>query len=89
VPRPRAPLPDWLLAARRDLGDRLRAHRLAAHLSQETLAELAGIDRKTVSRLENGHTAPPTDTLLRIAHALGRPLDQLLVGLDPDGAPPA
>jgi transcriptional regulator with XRE-family HTH domain len=67
-----------LLAARHELGDRLRAQRLAARLSQETLAELAEVDRKTVSRLENGHAAPPTDVLLRIAHALRRPLGDLL-----------
>lgn len=41
--------------------------RVRAGMSQERLARRAGIDRKTVNRIENGHFSPSLDTLARIA----------------------
>lgn len=67
---PTAPPPDWVIARRRAIGSRIRDLRLAANLTQEKLAELAGIDRQAVNRIEQGHASPILDTLLRIAGAL-------------------
>jgi putative transcriptional regulator len=39
-------------------------------LSQAKLAELAGIDRKTVNRIENGHYSPTLETLIALGNAL-------------------
>jgi DNA-binding XRE family transcriptional regulator len=39
-------------------------------LSQSEVAELAGIDRKTVNRIENERFSPSIDTLTRISVAL-------------------
>lgn len=39
-------------------------------LSQALLAKNAGIDRKTVNRIENGHFSPSMETFIRIADAL-------------------
>ena len=60
------------------MGDRIRAARLRADLSQEKLAERVDVDRKTINRIEQGHHAPRIDTLLLIADALGVPLSDLV-----------
>ena len=75
---PSAPPPDWVIARRRAVGDRIRAARLHAGLTQETLAELAGLDRQAVNRIEQGHASPILDSLIRIADALGVPLTELV-----------
>ncbi|WP_441251217.1 helix-turn-helix transcriptional regulator [Kitasatospora sp. McL0602] len=77
---PPPPTPDWLLAERAAVGRRLRAARAAQHLSQETLGEQAGLDRRTIGRFENASSAPDLDQLLRIAHALDMPLWRILWG---------
>jgi DNA-binding XRE family transcriptional regulator len=56
----------------------LRDTRIKADLSQEGLANLAGIDRKTVNRIENGHFSPSVDTMTRIALVLGKKIPQLV-----------
>ncbi|GGQ83931.1 helix-turn-helix transcriptional regulator [Streptomyces flaveolus] len=68
---PPAPPPDWVLDHRRLVGARIRAARLHASLTQEKLAELAGLDRQAINRIENGHASPLLDNLLRIARAIG------------------
>ncbi|MFW3477242.1 helix-turn-helix domain-containing protein [Streptomyces microflavus] len=50
----------------------------AAGLTQEGLAGRAGLDRKTVNRLEQGATSPLLDHLLVIADAIGVPLSDLV-----------
>ena len=53
------------------LGPALRSRRRAAHLSQEALAELAGVSTRTISDLERGiQTSPRRGTLEAIAQAL-------------------
>lgn len=75
---PSAPPPDWVLARRRAIGDNLRTARREAGLTQEKLAELAGMDRQAVNRIEQGHQAAIIDTLIRIADALNIPLADLV-----------
>lgn len=72
------PPPDWVPARRRAIGDRVRAARVAAGLTQEDVAGRCGLDRKTVNRLEQGHTSPLLDHLLLIADAIGVPLADLV-----------
>ncbi|MFE2044329.1 helix-turn-helix domain-containing protein [Streptomyces sp. NPDC059477] len=70
------PLPDpppnstQLHTSRIAFGDRLRAVRLAAGLTQEELVERAGIDRVAYSELERGQRDARLSTLLRIERAL-------------------
>jgi DNA-binding XRE family transcriptional regulator len=46
------------------IAERLKNERLEREWSQETLANKAGIDRKTVNRIENGHFSPSMTTFL-------------------------
>ncbi|MFI1732659.1 helix-turn-helix domain-containing protein [Streptomyces acidicola] len=75
---PTDPMPDWVLTRRRAIGDNIRAARTAKKLSQEKLAEAAGLDRKTVNRIEQGAHATLIDHLLLIADALDVPLADLV-----------
>ncbi|NEY32038.1 helix-turn-helix domain-containing protein [Streptomyces sp. PRKS01-65] len=75
---PSAPPPDWIIARRRLVGDRIRAARAAAGLTQEMLAELAGMDRQAINRIEQAHASPLLDNLFRIADALDVPLSDLV-----------
>lgn len=47
-------------------------------MTQERLAELAGMDRQAVNRIEGGVASPRLDSLLRIAYALDVPLATLV-----------
>lgn len=47
-------------------------------MSQERLAELAGVDRQTIGHYELGQTSPSLDALVAIARALDVPLVNLL-----------
>lgn len=58
------------------LGERLARHRLNRNLTQSAVAREAGVARRTVSKVENGHVVD-TRSLLRILRAL-----DLLDGLD-------
>jgi transcriptional regulator with XRE-family HTH domain len=53
------------------IGERIRAARLAAEVSQETLAAKIGMTRGNYSRIEAGLTNVTLDSLLRIAKGLG------------------
>ncbi|WP_274563542.1 helix-turn-helix domain-containing protein [Streptomyces spiramyceticus] len=48
---------DWVLARRRAIGDQIRAARLHANLTQQAVAERAGMDKAIYVRVERGH--PP------------------------------
>ncbi|HEY1297130.1 MAG TPA: helix-turn-helix domain-containing protein, partial [Chloroflexota bacterium] len=51
----------------------LRRHRLAAGLTQEALAERAGLSEHGVQRLETGASRPQRETILRLVQALRLP----------------
>jgi len=57
--------------------DKLKTARLRADLTQPQLAALSGVDQGTISRLEAGLFEPQFQTLLKLARALGTPLDAL------------
>jgi len=60
------------------VADRLVALRAERGFSQARLAELAGVDRKTINRIENGHFSPSLDTLTRLSVVLKCRLADLL-----------
>ena len=51
-------------------------------ISQSKLAEMSGISRTTISRIENGILIPDLITLVRIARALDVKLSELLEGIE-------
>lgn len=54
-----------------ELSAKLGSMREQKGMTQGELAEEAGIDRKTINRIENGHFSPSMDTFFRICGALG------------------
>jgi transcriptional regulator with XRE-family HTH domain len=70
--------PQWIIDRRRDLGDRVRRLRLNANHTQEAFAEVTGIDRRTLQRIEAGASDPRYSDLLRIAAALDQRVSVLV-----------
>ncbi len=64
---------------RMEFAERVRRHRADRSLTQEQLAELAGLDRKTISRVENGHYSPSLDNVWALADALNVEAYSLLI----------
>lgn len=64
-------------ARRRVFGERVRSLRLERSLSQERLAELAGVHRTYLSSLELGQRNVGLDNILALAAALGVPPSEL------------
>jgi transcriptional regulator with XRE-family HTH domain len=65
------------------LGERVLLVRRRAGLSQSELAQRAGVDPMTISRIESGHKKRlELETAARLAHVFGMTLDQLC-GLQP------
>lgn len=59
------------------LANRLRELRAERDLTQAGLAELVGVSRKTVNTIENGVFVPSTLLALKLARALGRPVEEI------------
>jgi len=60
------------------VSNRLVSLRNERSFSQARLAELAGVDRKTINRIENGHFSPSLDTLTRLSVVLKCKLSDLV-----------
>lgn len=61
----------------RHFGPAVRRHRELLRLSQEELADRAGLDRSFVGRVERGEQNASLNTLQRVSQALGSDLDVL------------
>jgi len=63
------------------VGDRLlntlKAERERLGLTQAALAEAVSVSRKTINTVENGIFLPSTVLSLKLARALGRPVERL------------
>jgi len=59
------------------LGNRLRDLRAERELTQAVLAELVGVSRKTINTVENGIFVPSTLLALKLARALGCPVEEV------------
>jgi putative transcriptional regulator len=55
----------------------LREVRTAQGLTQADLAERIGVSRKTINTVENGVFIPSTLLALKLARALGKPVEAL------------
>jgi transcriptional regulator with XRE-family HTH domain len=61
-----------------NISESVRTYRTKMGWSQLELANRAGLDRKTVNRVENGRYAPSVETLLLVGDALGVSVNSLL-----------
>jgi transcriptional regulator with XRE-family HTH domain len=64
------------------IGRRLRAERTRRFLTQEQLAQKAGISQKQLSKIENNEVEPRFSTILSLAEALGVEPEIFLEGDD-------
>lgn len=63
------------------IGHNIRRMRDAANMSQQKLAEMAGISKSQLSRLESGEQDNPSiKTLIPIAAALGASIEEIVYG---------
>ncbi len=60
------------------VGDRIRRARTALGMTQQNLAELAGLDPASLSRIECGRIGLHLDTVDRLARGLGLPMSALV-----------
>ncbi|WP_227458838.1 helix-turn-helix domain-containing protein [Cupriavidus pauculus] len=71
------------------VGERVKACRIAADLSQEELADAAFLDRTRISAIERGVANPTVETLACICSVLGMTLSELFeplrISLTPTG----
>ena len=65
------------------LYNRRLANRPEAGLPPAALAELVAVSRKTINTVENGVFIPSTLLALKLARALGRPVEAIF-SLEPD-----
>ncbi|MGW5096117.1 helix-turn-helix domain-containing protein [Streptomyces nodosus] len=60
------------------MGEQIRRLREHHHLTQLDVCRRSGIDVAIHSRIEQGHSSPLLDTLIRIADAIGVPRRDLV-----------
>ncbi len=60
------------------LGEVLKRHRVACHMTQEFVAERLGVSRQAVSKWESGTSDPSTSNLLALAKLYGVSAEELL-----------
>lgn len=64
------------------IGAAIRARRLAMEMSQEALADYAGIDRSHMGRIERGERNVSLLNILRIANAIDCKVSELFIDAD-------
>lgn len=62
--------------------ENLRRLRLDAGFTQEALSDATKLDSGEISRLERGTRDPQLRTIVRLARGLGRPVSDLLAGIE-------
>lgn len=60
---------------RKKIGDKIKKFRIESGLTQEQLAEMTGLKKQNISRIEIGKYSTGQDILSAIAKALGKRLD--------------
>jgi len=78
-----------LSEAARLLGERVRDRRLKFALSQDDVANLAGLNVSNYGKIERGLSNPTFHTILRISTVLGIDPGVLVQGLDGSTLPPS
>lgn len=61
------------------LKNTLKVQRAKNNLTQEDLAELVHVTRKTINTVENGRFIPSTVLALRLAQVLNTPVEEIFI----------
>ena len=69
------------------LGEKIKACRQNAGMSQEKVAELVGVSRQAVTKWEANQSAPNTENLFKLAEILGTTVDLLLASQETGTSP--
>ena len=67
------------LRGQRKFAERLRRLRREADLSQQKLADLSGVGRVTIARIEAAAQSPKLDTIQKLASAMRYPIQALMM----------
>lgn len=67
---------------RRGVGANMKRLRVAQGMTQGTLANMVGVNRPYLSRIENGNENASIDMLVKITEGLEVPLSTLFEGVD-------
>ena len=59
------------------LKNHIRTFRVLADLTQEEIAQKAGVTRQTIIAIEKGNYTPSVQLAIRLARTLGRPVEEL------------
>jgi len=59
------------------LKNTIKVERAKKDLTQEKLAELVGVTRKTINTIERGHFVPSTLLALKIVKVFGAPFEEV------------
>jgi len=70
----------------RNFAEVLKELRIEAKLSQEALAELAGLHRTFISQLERSERSPSLETAMRISEVLNVPFSKFASMLEKNNA---
>ena len=65
----------------KELGERIAKRRKVLNLTQDDVAEATGLSNNHISNIENNHSIPSIETLLKICEALDITPDYLLLGI--------
>lgn len=63
------------------LGSRVKTERKARHLTQQELADAAGMDTAHLSRIEGGKAVPSINTVKKLADTFGLPIARLFADI--------
>ena len=67
------------MRGRRKFAERLRRLRREVDMSQQRLADLSGVGRVTIARIEGAAQSPKLDTIQKLATGMGYPVQVLLM----------
>ncbi|HOT59138.1 MAG TPA: helix-turn-helix transcriptional regulator [Spirochaetia bacterium] len=63
------------------LGERIAKRRKVLNMTQDDVAEATGLSNNHISNIENSHSIPSIDTLIRICDAIDTTPNYLLLGI--------
>ena len=79
----------WQQMVRTEVGKRIKQMRIERGMSQEELGRRTLLCQPVISNAEQGKTCFTIPTLVKVAHALGLTLDELMPAINLDDHPEA